>query len=290
MNNAQIRQFFEGRGQIPCPETERLTAGGFRQKSGGYIRYARQCGIENPSQYWHLMTSWSARSAPDAPFDRRIQCGELIFWMAEVSGAVSRAVLRGLADRILSGAAGRRRSANRLIQTVCFDSIVCAVTAPCLMTPFGRMLLLADGRAIPCSARALPPDARRFPDAAGRFRIEAVLRPDGAAHTLSLVLPDLPADAGVCRESGEGMEAVSFCGAGGVRLTAALAGTVCRVGGQYDYDCQYEQNGITCRILPETKTAVFPFGAAWTEGVSSSAAGQPSDVQTWLAADPTAAD
>ncbi|MBR5405932.1 MAG: hypothetical protein K6E36_01955 [Oscillospiraceae bacterium] len=288
MNNLQVRRFYQNLEHIPCPLTERLISGGFRQKSGGYIRYARQCGVENPSQYWHLMTSWSDRSAPGAPFDRRIRCGELIFWMAEASQAVPAAELRKLADCILREYCGRRRAANRLIQEVCFARIADAVESA-LMTPFGPLLLLADGCVLRGTAVPLPADARRFPDLAGRFRVEAALSPDGRAHTISAVLPGLPADAHSCRESGEGFEAVSFSGAGGIRLTLALAATVGRVGNLYDYDCKYEENGLTCLVLPETETEVFPFGIAWAEGAPMPDTDNPLAVQTWLAADPTAA-
>lgn len=286
MKNTQIRQFYQNTEHTPCPLTERLITAGFRQKSGGYIRYARQCGIKHPTQYWHLMTSWSARSVPDAPFDRRIQCGELIFWMAEVSRAVPEAELSALADCILSEYTGRRRAADRLVQAVCFDRMA-AVVRSALMTPFGPVLLLLDGCAVPYTASALPADARLFPDVSGRFRIEAAVPPDGDAHTLSAVLPGLPAASETDRESGEGLEALSFYGAGGFKLTLGLAAETGFAGGMYDYDCKYEKNGVTYLILPATKTAVFPFGIAWAEGVPAPDADNPRDVQTWLAADPT---
>lgn len=286
MNNLQVRRFYQNLEHIPCPLTERLISGGFRQKSGGYIEYARACGIGHPSQYWHLISSWSGRSAPDAPFTRQMQCGELIFWMAEVSCAVPEAELSALADSVLRGDTGRRGAANRRIQAVCFDRTA-AVVQSALITPFGPVLLLRDGCAVPYTAAALPADARRFPDVSGRFRIEAALPPDGKAHTLSAVLPGFPANSETAKESGEGLEALSFYGMGGIKLTIGLAAEAGCAGDLYDYDCQYEENGVTCLILPETETAVFPFGIAWVKGVPAPDADNPRDVQTWLAADPT---
>ena len=44
--------------------------------------------------------------------------------MAETSGAVSKDKLNELCDQILAGDATNRRYWNRVIQNVCFDSIV----------------------------------------------------------------------------------------------------------------------------------------------------------------------
>ncbi|MFR4476631.1 MAG: hypothetical protein ACLT3Y_05090 [Ruminococcus callidus] len=56
-------------------------------KSGGYIKYAKECKVDNPTQYWHLIESWSKRRKDDAQFNKRIQW-ENLFLMAEVSNAV----------------------------------------------------------------------------------------------------------------------------------------------------------------------------------------------------------
>lgn len=89
---------------------------------------AKRAGIKDPSQYWHLIYSWSAQSGDDASFTKAIQCGELIFWMAESSGAVSKEELNELCDQILAGDVKNRRYWNRVIQSVCFDKIVETVT------------------------------------------------------------------------------------------------------------------------------------------------------------------
>lgn len=94
------------------------------QKSGGYIKYAKCCGVKNPTQYWHLISSWSERSRENEPFNKRIQCGELIFWMAEVSQAVDTDTLKMLKNTIVCDYLYIRRKGNRRIQEVCFDNIV----------------------------------------------------------------------------------------------------------------------------------------------------------------------
>lgn len=123
MSNKQVRDFFIGKEKTPCPKTDKLIAGGYRQKSGGYIAYAKEQHVADPSQYWHLISSWSDRRPDDAPFNKRIQCGELLFWMAEVSVAVSTKELTELCGRILKGYVNNRREGNRIIKDACFDAI-----------------------------------------------------------------------------------------------------------------------------------------------------------------------
>lgn len=128
MKNYQVRAFFIDKKDVATPLTDDLIAGGYVQKRGGYIDRARESGIDRPTQYWHLIESWSAASAPDATFGRSIKCGELIFWMAESSGAVSAAALERLKDDVLREPSNRVRG-NGLIQDACFDAIARVVEA-----------------------------------------------------------------------------------------------------------------------------------------------------------------
>ena len=128
MVNKQIREYFINLEDAEHSITDRLVSGGYVQAAGGYILNAKRAGIKNPSQYWHLIHSWSAQSKDDAPFNKSIQCGELLFWMAESSGAVSREKLNELCDQILAGNVKDRRHWNRVIQNVCFDKILNTVT------------------------------------------------------------------------------------------------------------------------------------------------------------------
>ena len=69
---------------------------------------------------------------PDKPFSRSIVCGELIFWMAEVSGSVEKGGLEALVNQIIESAdhsKGERPVYDRIkwnkeIQKLCFDKIV----------------------------------------------------------------------------------------------------------------------------------------------------------------------
>ncbi len=133
----QVTNFFINKYLTPCPLTEKLVKAGYQQRSGGYIDRAITEGIEvdytqnKPSQYWHLMTYCNSRQS-DRLFSKSIVCGELIFWMAEVSGAVEKDELEKLANRIIESAScpkGKRpiydrNKWNREIQQLCFDKIV----------------------------------------------------------------------------------------------------------------------------------------------------------------------
>lgn len=137
MTIGEVKTFFQDKENTPCPLTEKLVKAGYQQVSGGYIDWAKKRGIKvdykenSPSQYWHLMTYCDSRSA-DIPFSKSIVCGELIFWMAEVSGAVEKEQLERLADQIISSAnhsSGTRPiydriKWNREIQSLCFNKIV----------------------------------------------------------------------------------------------------------------------------------------------------------------------
>lgn len=124
MNKTDIERFFGSKENTKCPITNKLIAGGYKQKSGGYIKNAKIAGVQNPTQYWHLIYSWCGKHKDDDPFDKRIQCGELIIWMAEVSEAVPAKELSKLCDRILASYLNNRRGGNAEIKQVCFDRIV----------------------------------------------------------------------------------------------------------------------------------------------------------------------
>lgn len=140
MTIEQVYHFFKDKEDVPCPMTERLVGAGYQQKDGGYIKRAKKEGLEidftknRPSQYWHLMTFCQIRP-PQEKFTKTIQCGELIFWMAEVSGSVPSDVLEKMVDAIITGAIGYdgdrpiydRRYWNKEIQCLCFDAIKATV-------------------------------------------------------------------------------------------------------------------------------------------------------------------
>lgn len=137
MNIRQVKQFFSNKKDAPCPLTERLIKAGYQQTSGGYIDLAKKRGITvdymkaEPTQYWHLVEEYIPSVPEDKVFSKSIVCGELIFWMAEVSKAVTEEKLEELLGRIIAdGDKGTippkydRVKWNKEIQNFCFDAIV----------------------------------------------------------------------------------------------------------------------------------------------------------------------
>ena len=136
MTIEQVYNYFKDKEDAPCPLTERLVGAGYQQKDGGYIKRAKKEGLEidftknRPSQYWHLMTFCSIVPMT-TKFTRTIQCGELIFWMAEVSGSVPAdslvTMVNTIAQNTISYDGARpiydRRFWNKEIQRLCFDAI-----------------------------------------------------------------------------------------------------------------------------------------------------------------------
>ena len=122
MKVREVKDFFRDKENVPCSLMERLISAGYRQKSG-YIDIAKKKGISNPSQYWHLM-NYCDMVDGEKTFGRNVVCGELVFWMAEVSSAVGKDELEDLLERIIySGEIDNRKKWNREIQRVCLEGI-----------------------------------------------------------------------------------------------------------------------------------------------------------------------
>lgn len=122
-----FRNYFEPLIDQPCPKTDALIVSGFQQSSGGYIDYARKCGIivdykkASPNQGWHFIRSYLDRTNPEKARVESVICGELIYWLSEVSNALSDEELDDLAREIRGL---DRRKANSLIKARCFPRIL----------------------------------------------------------------------------------------------------------------------------------------------------------------------
>ena len=126
MTYAQVRKFFENKRDEECNITNELIAKGYRQKNGGYIKIAQDSGLENPSQWWHLMSYCLSKEELHVENSnyRYTPCGELLFWMAEVSGAVEKCELEYLKRQILSSDdIGNRAKWNAEIKTLCWERL-----------------------------------------------------------------------------------------------------------------------------------------------------------------------
>jgi hypothetical protein len=145
MNTKKVKSFYENKKDFPCPLTEQLIKAGYQQTNGGYIAHAKK-NSENglkidyreaePNQWWHLIESYCGNTEPDVEFTKKIQCGELIFWMAEVANCVDNSKMEELVNAIIaSGKPINVRSEtkpnvkynrvkwNREIQNICFENI-----------------------------------------------------------------------------------------------------------------------------------------------------------------------
>ena len=139
----QVRSYFEKKANYPCPLTEKLIKAGYQQNIHyGYMCFAKEQDVEvdyrkgEPNQWWHLIKSYCDRSKPDTKFSKSIKCGELIFWMAEVSNCVDLSKMEKLVDEIIaSGTPTHPRNPikpntiyardkwNNEIQNLCYENI-----------------------------------------------------------------------------------------------------------------------------------------------------------------------
>ena len=137
MNIRQVKEFFEDKENALCQLTERLIKAGYQQTGGGYIDLAKKRKITvdytkaEPTQYWHLTEEYIPSVPEDKIFSKSIVCGELIFWMAEVSKAVPEEKLEELLEQIVADGDKsvtppkyNRIKWNKEIQNLCFDAIV----------------------------------------------------------------------------------------------------------------------------------------------------------------------
>lgn len=124
MNIKQILEFYYDKKDTPCPETEDLIRSGYQQERGGYIAKAKELGVEvdykkaMPTQWWHLIELYCANEKPDKIFPYSIKCGELYFWMAEVSGVLTRDELIELKKQAI-GACKTLKRRNRSLPPLC---------------------------------------------------------------------------------------------------------------------------------------------------------------------------
>lgn len=126
MTYAQVRKFFENKRDVECNITKELIENGYRQKVGGYIKIAQDSGLNNPSQWWHLMNYCLSKEELHIENSnyRYTPCGELLFWMAEVSGVVEKTELEHLKRQILSsGEIGNRTKWNAEIKKLCWERL-----------------------------------------------------------------------------------------------------------------------------------------------------------------------
>ncbi len=123
----EFKKYFTPLENAPCPKTEQLIKSGVQQSGDGYIAYAKSLGMTVdytqalPKQGWHFVKSYLERSDPQTSRIDKIQCTELVYWLAEVSHALSDQELDELAEKIKS--IPTRREANYYTRAYCFPRI-----------------------------------------------------------------------------------------------------------------------------------------------------------------------
>ena len=164
-----------------------------------------------------------------------------------------------------------------------------------LITPFGEIEILIDGKATDYTAE----EGRKLdvlcPHVLGRYQIAVHFAPDGKEHTIACVFQPV-CSYKMTPESGERLECQSFYNNQRFKLSIGLECEAGYIGGVrasdvYDYDADYLENGMSFLIETNTKTECYVFGIAWIDDVGweDSIENNKRDVETWYGADPTLA-
>ncbi len=156
-----------------------------------------------------------------------------------------------------------------------------------LITPFGKIKILIDGKATSYNAE----EGRKLdvlcPHVLGRYQITVPFIPDGKEHTIACVFQPI-CSYEKTPESGERLECQSFYNNQRFKLSIGLECD--SVSDEYDYDVDYLENGMSFLINTNIKTERYVFGIAWIDNVGWE---DPindinnHDVETWYGADPT---
>lgn len=163
-----------------------------------------------------------------------------------------------------------------------------------LLTPFGEIQILIDGKPVPYFAQEGRKLDNLCPHVLGRYQIAVQFHPDGENHTIACVFEsDCPYKRSP--ESGERLECQSFYNDRGFKMSIGLeceAGYIngARVSDEYDYDAGCLENGVAFLIDRNTRTERYVFGISWIDHVSWGNQTDDTikrDVETWYGADPT---
>lgn len=126
MTYYDVYNYFKDLEEIDPTITANLIDKGYKQKSDGYIKIAKEKKIVAPTQWWHLTSYCKAnieQGNGDKPY-RFTPCGELLIYMAEKSNAVDKIELQKLTNEIInSGEIQNRRKWNAEIKKLCWDKI-----------------------------------------------------------------------------------------------------------------------------------------------------------------------
>lgn len=110
--------------------TSKLVSNGYRQMKGGYIKKARERNIDNPTQWWHIISlcEEKIKNNEGNKYYSYTPCGELLVYMAEKTNAVDERILENLINDIInSKKINNRREWNKVITDLCWYEIKKAI-------------------------------------------------------------------------------------------------------------------------------------------------------------------
>ncbi len=140
-----------------------------------------------------------------------------------------------------------------------------------LMTPFGSVHILIDGKEIDYVFEKLT-IIENCANVKGRYRIRLIFIPDGKAHSISCVLPDM-VDFESDYSSGADTQQITFHNKENWALEIGIIGDMYGQNNrsiyneEQDYDVDYLDRGLCYLILKETATQEYDFILAWIDGM-----------------------
>ena len=162
-----------------------------------------------------------------------------------------------------------------------------------LLTPFGEIKILIDGKEVPYLAQKGGNLDGLCQHVLGRYQITVSFNPDGKDHDIACVFePSCSYER--TPETGERLECQSFYNDRRFKMSIGTEGEqgIYKNFDEYDYDIDYLENGMSYHIETSTKTNSYVFGISWIDGVGWH---DPIDeydnreIETWYGADPTLA-
>ena len=146
-----------------------------------------------------------------------------------------------------------------------------------LATPFGFIKMYLDGQPVQFDHIAIAPQGP-FSNTDGCFLMHFRYESDGRIHTLECVIDGVFKEA--FPESGERQECMSFYTESGKLSLWCEASFYDYKDYGYDFDGDYQSDGISITIFPKTQSQIFYFATSWLLSCD-----EKNDHQTWYGAD-----
>lgn len=130
MTYNDVYNYFINFKDIDPPITSKLVSNGYRQIKGGYIKKVKERNIDNPTQWWHIISPCEEKikNEEGKKCYSYTPCGELLVYMAEMTNAVDKRSLENLINDIInSNEISNRRKWNKKITELCWHKIKKAI-------------------------------------------------------------------------------------------------------------------------------------------------------------------